>query len=152
MSESESLSLNESVQSVVIFSMGRKGNIVPGDIGWRKHPFYFSLSSDFLHSTNSYYPETGIHLAGYLCKFNTTSVFPRRPTWPRLLLCSGTSSRLGAGRTISNLTFQRGTWPQVAGGTRAFWESNHSRGKWIWSTVDLWGLYSLRKWREMNKY
>jgi hypothetical protein len=83
---SESLKLDESPQSVIIFSVGRKGNIVPGDIGWRKPPFYFGLSSDFLQSTHSYYPETGIHLAGYLCKCNTT-MFPGRPPRDHVFKC-----------------------------------------------------------------
>ena len=122
--------LNGSPKSVAILSVYQQANMMPGSIGWRKPPFYFCLSTEFLHSTHSYSPAPGIRLAAHLCKCNTTSVFPGgRPT-ARLLLCSGMSSRLRA-RAINSIfrVSKISTWPQVATGTRAFWATNNSRGK-----------------------
>ena len=149
--------IDGSPRFVTITNVHRRANMLAGDVTWRKPPFYFGLSTDFLHSTHSYYPEPEHPHAGQLRKCNTTSVFPGRPTSKRLLLCSGTSPGLRARiiSTFSRITLEIGSWSQVARGTRAFWATKYSRGESSQLAVAMstfTGLYSLRKWREMNEY
>ena len=67
--------VDNSPQKVAIFSVYRQGNMLPSGASQRKPPFYFGLSTGFLHSTHSHYPAPGIHHAVHLRKCNTTSVF-----------------------------------------------------------------------------